>query len=114
MLYEIRNYHFDPERFDAYKRWAAEEALPFLKRELDLVGFWVNNEEPADVIGEPMDAMGSANITWIIRWSDKATRDATMERVFGGDEEWAGIFARVPGGFASYKRMESKFTEALL
>ena len=113
MIYEIRNYHFDPERFDDYKTWAKEKALPFLDRELDLVGFWANGDDPSDIVGEPMDEMGSANITWIIRWPDRATRDATMDSVFTG-EEWGAIFADVPGGMASYKRMEAKFTEALL
>jgi len=28
MIYEIRNYHFDPQRFDEYKAWAKEKALP--------------------------------------------------------------------------------------
>ena len=36
-----------------------------------------------------------------------------MKSVFTG-EAWGKIFANVPGGMDSYKRMESKFTEALL
>ena len=113
MLYEIRNYHFDPEKFEAYKAWARDEALPFLSQELDLVGFWANTDAPTEVTGEPMDTMGSANITWVIRWPDRETRDATMASVFTG-EAWGKIFANVPGGLESYKRMEAKFTEALL
>ena len=113
MLYEIRNYHFDPARFEDYKAWAKNEALPFLSRELDLVGFWANLDEPTEVNGAPMDDMGSANITWIIRWPDRATRDQQMAGVFTGDE-WGAIFANVPGGMDSYKRMEAKFTEDLL
>lgn len=113
MIYEIRNYHFEPALFEDYKVWAKEKALPFLDQALDLVGFWANLDEESEVNGEPMDAMGSANITWIIRWPDRATRDETMASVFTG-EEWGAIFADVPGGLASYKRMEAKFTEALL
>lgn len=113
MIYEIRNYHFDPERFAEYKTWAKEKALPFLDRELDLVGFWTTGDSPSEVNGAPMDELGSANITWIIRWQDRETRDATMAGVFTGDE-WDNIFADVPGGMESYHRMESKFTEALL
>ncbi len=112
MIYEIRNYHFEPTLFEDYKSWARDKALPFLSRELDLVGFWVI-EGDSEVTGEPMDAMGSANITWIIRWSDRETRDQTMAGVFTG-EEWGEIFATVPGGMGSYKRMEAKFTEDLL
>ena len=75
MIYEIRNYHFNPARLEEYKTWAKEKALPFLDRELDLVGFWANAGD-SEVLGEPMDILGSANITWIIRWPDRETRDA--------------------------------------
>jgi len=111
MLYEIRNYHFDPDRFDEYKSWAKERALPYLSRELDLIGFWAGDD--AEVSGAEMDALGPANITWIIRWPDRATRDASFETIFATDE-WAAIFAHVPGGMDSYKRLEAKFTEDLL
>ena len=113
MIYEIRNYHFDPERFEDYKKWAKELALPYLDRELDLVGFWANLDADNQVTGEPMDKMGSANITWIIRWPDLETREAEFAGRMG-TEEWAGIFEKVPGGMTSYHRMEAKFTESLL
>ena len=112
MLYEIRNYHFEPSRFEEYKAWAKNKALPFLDRELDLVGFWATDGD-SQITGEPMDTLGSANITWIIRWTDRATRDQAMATVFTG-EEWDEIFTHVPGGMASYQRMEAKFTEDLL
>jgi len=111
VIYEIRNYHFDPARFDEYKAWAQEKALPYLSKELDLLGFWVGDD--AEVTGAAMDDMGSANITWIIRWPDRATRDAEFERIFTG-EDWGEIFKDVPGGLESYKRMEAKFTENML
>ena len=111
-MYEIRNYYFEPSRFEAYKAWAKARALPYLKQELDLVGFWTSTAEPAQVTGEPMDKLGPANITWIIRWPDMATRDATFARVFA-TEVWQDIFKDVPGGVASYLRMEAKFTEQL-
>ena len=112
MIYEIRNYHFDPTLFDAYKTWAKEEALPFLERQVDLVGFWVNTDCASEVIRAPLDDLGSANVTWIVRWPDRKTRDDAWERILGG-EEWAAIFAKVPGGMESYRRLELKLTEAL-
>ena len=112
MMYEVRNYHFDPELFEGYKTWARDLAAPFLNRELDLVGFWANTDADIEVNGAPLDELGSANITWIIRWPDKQTRDDAWERVLNS-EEWAAIFAKVPGGLESYKRIEVKFTEAL-
>ncbi len=113
MIYEIRNYHFKPELFEAYKQWAKEKALPFLDRELDLVGFWASTDAETEVTGAPMDELGSANITWIIRWPDRETRDATFGSVFTGDA-WGEVFKDVPGGLESYIRMEAKFTEPLL
>ena len=52
MIFEIRNYHFDPAHFDAYKQWGESEAIPYLERELDLVGFWVSTADPAEVLGQ--------------------------------------------------------------
>jgi hypothetical protein len=112
MIFEIRNYHFDPARFDAYKAWAEREAIPYLARELDLVGFWVNTPDAAEVVGRAHDELGTANVTWIIRWRDQAQRNDVMPRLFA-TPEWNDIFSRVPGGMPSYLRIESKFAEAL-
>jgi len=113
MLYEIRNYHFDPDQFTAYKKWAREQALPYIDKTLELVGFWATTEEDSEVTGVEMDQLGSANITWILKWPDKATRDADFAKAFGSDE-WRKIFDQVPGGLQSYRRMEAKFTESLI
>ncbi len=113
MIYEIRNYHFNPELFEQYKVWAKQHALAYLTRELDLVGFWTNLDLPTEVHGSPMDTMGSANITWIIRWPDMATRNAEFEAKLS-TPEWLDTFAKVPGGRSSYHRMEVKFSESLL
>ena len=109
MIYEIRNYHIVPERFATYSRWAQEHAVPYLRAHLDLVGFWLNNEMPNEVRGEKMDALGSANVTWIIAWEDPAQRTPTLDRLFA-TPEWQRIFAELPGGLDNYLRMESKFT----
>ena len=113
MIYEIRNYHFEPSRFEEYKAWARDRALPYLKANLDLVDFWTSVDAPSEVNGKPMDELGSANITWVIRWPDQASRDAAMATIFTGDE-WGEIFATVPGGMDSYIRMESKYAESLM
>jgi hypothetical protein len=112
MLFEIRRYHFNPALFAAYREWAKGEAVPYLARELDLVGFWVSNEEPAQIKGEPQDKLGSANVTWIIRWEDRAHRDRVWQRILS-DPYWKDIFSRVPGGPASYLRMEAQFAESI-
>lgn len=55
MIYEIRNYHFDPALFSAYKTWAVNEAIPHLAAKLDLVGFWVNTSDSPEVLGQPLE-----------------------------------------------------------
>jgi hypothetical protein len=112
MLYEIRNYQFEPTLFEEYKTWVRQRALPWLETQIDLVGFWTNLPEPVWIDTEWTDGPAAANITWIIRWPDKATRDVEFARVFGS-EEWAEIFNDVPGGWESYLRMEGKFAERL-
>jgi len=112
MLFEIRNYHFNPALFAAYKEWAKAEAIPYLAQHLDVTGFWVSTHDAPEVSGVPQDALGTANITWIIRWRDLAQRNDVLPRVLASPE-WKGRFSRVPGGRASYLRVEAKFAEAL-
>lgn len=110
-LFEIRNYHFRPDLLDAYRVWAENEAIPYLARHVDIVGFWFGTEIPAQVSGAPLDELGPANVTWIIRWDDMANREEGMATAFG-TEEWRDIYSRVPGGRGSYLRIEARFFEA--
>ena len=50
--------------------------------ELDLVGFWIDNGKAAEVLDEPLDHLGAASITWIIRWRTMVQRNARVEEVF--------------------------------
>ena len=111
-MYEIRNYHIRPESFAAYCNWAKTRAIPHLAKNLDLVGFWVSNDEPSQIVGAPMDALASANVTWIIRWPDMAAR--TAGQALFASPEWADVFVHLPGGLDNYTRMESKFSESLV
>jgi hypothetical protein len=113
MIYEVRNYHFRPDLLAEYKVWAKGKAIPYLSAALDVVGFWVSTDDPPEVIGAPMDAMGSANVTWVIRWRDLAHRNEAWPKALSGPA-WDAVFAQVPGGAASYLRLEAKFTEALM
>lgn len=108
MIYEIRNYHFKPELLEDYKTWAKTRAIPYLSRKMDVLGFWGNTDDDAEIRGQGQDALGSANITWIIRWRDLAHRNEEMPKALAGPE-WESIFADVPGGGASYLRTEAKF-----
>lgn len=112
MIHEIRNYYIDPAGFAGYSHWAKHEAIDYLRRELKLVGFWLNGAQPCELRGEAHDKLGPANVTWIIAWDDIGKREATLATAFS-TPEWNAIFAKLPGGLANYLRMESKFTEAI-
>jgi hypothetical protein len=86
---------------------------PVLSKRLDIVGFWLETNDPTEIGGEPQDKLGSANITWIIRWRDLVHRNDVLPRLLSGSE-WQDIRSRVPGGRASYLRTEVKYAEALL
>ena len=109
-MFEIRSYHFEPARFDAYKEWAETLAVPFIKGKMDVVGFWLDNEMAPEYGGSlPLDEdVRPANVTWIIRWQDMAQRDKAWAE-FRSDPAWQKIISRVPGGRQSYLKTETKF-----
>jgi hypothetical protein len=112
MIYEIRNYHFEPTLLGEYEEWVTKHAMPYMREHLDLVGFWMNVDEPAQVTGKPLDELGSATVTWIIRWDDLETRNRVMSEVFASSEEWAEITKAHPGR-EHYHRIEARFAKAL-
>jgi hypothetical protein len=108
---EIRCYHYDPEKFEPYKKWALEEAVPFLKDNLNIVGFWLDNGKAPEIGGaSPMDMpLGSANVTWVIRWDSEEDRAEGHARIFGG-QEWQEIWSRHPDA-NGYLQMEARFAD---
>jgi hypothetical protein len=112
VLVEIWNYHYRPQELANYRKWAHVHALPYLRQQFDLVGFWIDNGEAPEVLGEPLDQLGPANITWIIQWQDMGERNQRMQAIFTS-LEWQKIFEKLPGGFENYLRREARFTEAL-
>ena len=110
-MFEIRNYHYAPDKFEAYRQWALKEAAPFLKANLDVVGFWLDNGEAPEITGgDPMSPKhGSANVTWIIRWDSMDARKAGHKTVFGG-EGWKEVWSKHPDP-NGYLQIEAKFAE---
>lgn len=110
-VFEIRNYHYDPSKFDAYRVWAINEASPFLRDNLDVVGIWIGNTKAPEIHGErPMGLiLGSANVTWIIRWDSMKARERAQEEVFGG-EEWQNIWNNHPDQ-KGYLHVEVRFAK---
>lgn len=107
---EVRDYHYDPDRMDAYRAWAAE-AGPWLRQRWDMAGFWVAAGEEADLFGaDPRPSPhGPANVTWTIRWRDRAERDAAWEQL-RADDDWKAIWARHPG-YEGYRQLSVRFLE---
>ncbi|HAR31204.1 MAG TPA: hypothetical protein DCR65_06745 [Gammaproteobacteria bacterium] len=112
-LYEIRDYTIDPEWFDRYVTWAREHATPWIMSNLDALGFWVHDGQPAEVAGSSpvVSPNGQPNVTWILRWPDRATRDAEFPRKFGSDS-WKEVWAKHPNP-DSYVHMNARFMERL-
>jgi len=112
MLYEIRNYHYDPDYFEEYKKWSREVAAPYFKSIWDVVGIWFKNDMPP-IYGGSLSRDENevpANMTWIIRWKDREHRDKAFELARASDE-WQRVFSTVPGGSERYLRTETIFAE---
>lgn len=113
MIYEIRDYHYRPDIFDAYRKWATD-AVVVLRHRLDVVGFWIDDGANApEITGTSPIAspIGSANVTWIIRWESKAARDVAMKSAFAG-EDWAAVWSRHPDP-NGYLQMSARFMSAM-
>jgi hypothetical protein len=111
-VFEIRNYHIKPEKFESYKKWAREIAVPHLGKHMNLVGFWVDSgDAPSPIVGEPLDKLGHANVTWVIKWGSMKEREEVMGKVLGGPE-WAEVFKQLPGGLDNYARIEVRYGSA--
>ena len=110
-VYEIRSYHITADQLDNYKTWISTGALAHIREKMDVVGFWIKGDHEAEVNGAPLDELGPANVTWVIRWPSKEARDQQIEGVFGS-EEFQAIFAKFPGGGDAYQRVEVRFFDA--
>ena len=80
---------------------------------MDIIGFWINTDDEPEVRGQPHDNLGTANVTWVIRWDDVEHRNRVFPNVISSPE-WQSLFAKVPGGQESYLRRESKFAESIM
>lgn len=110
-MFEIRSYHYDPAKFDLYRKWAIEEAAPWLKANLDVVGFWLDSGDAPELTGSDPQPHphGVANVTWIIRWVSKADRDEKFGQTFSS-EGWQAIWDKHPDA-NGYLQMEARFTD---
>ena len=77
-IVEIRDYTIEAASFEAYKQWANEIAVPWLKANLDVIDFWMDCGIEAEVSGSSpqVSSNGQPNVTWIIRWDSIEDRRA--------------------------------------
>ncbi len=108
-IVEIRDYTIDPERFSDYKEWAVSLAAPWLKANLDVIEFWMDDGIEPEVSGSnpQVSENGQPNVTWIIRWEDKATREAEFSKRMG-HPDWQEIWAKHPCP-DGYLQMNARF-----
>ena len=111
-IVEIRDYTIEKEWFDKYKEWA-EIALPWLKKHLDVIDFWVDDGIEAELDGSDpqISPHGQPNVTWIIRYSDKDDRDRQFNAVLE-NPEWQEIWSKHPNE-NSYIVMNARFMKGL-
>lgn len=96
-IVEVRDYTIDPERFESYKEWANTLAAPWLKANLDVIDFWMDDGIEAEVGGSApvVSPNGQPNVCWIIRWPSPEAREAEFGETMG-HPEWREIFAQHP------------------
>ena len=111
-IVEIRDYTIDPEWYPAYKEWAEKHAAPWLKANLDVIDFWLDDGIEAEVAGSsPVSpANGQPNVCWIIRWPNKAERDAGYA-AFASYPGWQEVWAKHPKPDA-YLQINVRFMKA--
>ena len=111
-IVEIRDYTIEADRFAEYKEWANALAAPWLKANLDVIDFWMDDGEEPEVTGSSpvVSPNGQPNVCWIIRWPNRAVRDVELPEVIGR-QEWQDIWAKHPCADA-YLHMNARFMKA--
>ena len=112
-IVEIRDYTIEQAWLEAYKEWAEQLAPPWLKKNLDVVDFWVDDGIEASVDGSDpkLSPHGQANVCWIIRWASKEERDIGFNAVLE-NPEWQEIWSKHPNENA-YLVMNARFMKSV-
>ncbi len=111
-IYEIRDYTIESEWFDAYKTWAKELAAPWLKSNLEVIDFWMDEGESPEVSGSNpiVSENGQPNVTWIIKWDSREIREKEFPTIMSSDA-WKEIWSKHPNENA-YLHLNVRFMEA--
>ena len=111
-IVEIRDYTIEAASFEAYKQWANEMAVPWLKANLDVIDFWMDCGIEAEVSGSSpqVSSNGQPNVTWIIRWDSIEDRRARFGETMSSPE-WKAIWSQHPNE-NGYLQMNARFLKA--
>ena len=111
-IVEIRDYTIEAEWFEAYRDWASELAGPWLRENLDVIDFWVDDGHEPEVAGSApvVSPNGQPNVCWIIRWPSRAAREEGFRTTLGS-QEWQDIWAKHPNTNA-YLHLNVRFMKA--
>ena len=96
-IVEIRDYTIAADSYLGYKQWAIDKAGPWLKSNLDVIDFWVDDGIESEVSGSDpqVSKHGQPNVCWIIKWASREAREAGF-KAFGANPEWQAIWAEHP------------------
>ena len=112
-IVEIRDYTIESVWLDAYRQWATELAVPWLRANLELVDFWMDCGFETELSGSnpatPIN--GQPNVCWIIRWPSKASRDEQFASMMS-QPDWQDIWSKHPNANA-YLQMNVRFMRAI-
>ena len=111
-IVEIRDYTIEAEHFAVYKEWANKIAAPWLKSNLDVIEFWMDDGSEAEVAGSnpQVSENGQANVCWIIRWESREERETEFRKRMS-HPEWQEIWSQHPCPDA-YLHMNARFMKA--
>tara|TARA_B110000908_G_C10051495_1_gene356400 strand:+ start:423 stop:770 length:348 start_codon:yes stop_codon:yes gene_type:complete len=112
-IVEIRDYTIERDWLEEYKDWAEKMAVPWLKKNMDVIDFWVDDEIEAELDGSDprISPHGQPNVCWIIRWGSKEDRDRGFAAV-QEHPEWQEIWSKHPNENA-YLVMNARFMKSI-
>ena len=83
MIYEIRDYTIEEQWFERYVYWAKNHFMPYAKKRINVIDFWIYNGIGAEIEGKNpiVSPNGQPNITWVAEYENKEEREIIILRV---------------------------------
>ena len=97
MIYEIRDYTIEEQWFERYVYWAKNHFMPYAKKRINVIDFWVYNGIGAEIEGKNpiVSPNGQPNITWVAEYENKEERDNFFKSL-ENDSEWEDVWGKHP------------------